>query len=252
MIETASLTHTTRLFAECTKLADIFWPTAYFSYQGDIAQVPWYFKKGRGESAQTDLTEPMEALMARMKSNTRNEIRRAEKAGCSFERVTDIDEFIEFYNAFCASKGLNDFVDRARLAKYKNLLLAKSVCEGKVLAMHATLLDPVDHIAVLILSCSQRLDEGVDRKLIGWGNRFLHYKELEFLKQEGYEKYDWSGVVTDPKSPLYSIGQFKLAFGGTVVDSWTLYSPLYILMHKAMQWLRKVRQCIKVGGCHAE
>ena len=247
MIETSSLTHTTRLFAEHTELSDMFWPTVYFSYQGDIARVPWYFKKEKGESAQTDLTEPMEAIMARMKSNTRNEIRRAEKAGCGFEIVTNIDEFIGFYNSFCHSKGLNDFVDRTRLAKYKNLLLAKSVCGGKALAMHATLLDPVGHVAVLILSCSQRLDEGVDRKLIGWGNRFLHYKELEFLKNEGYVKYDWSGVVTNPDSPLYSIGQFKLAFGGTLVDSWTLYSLAYSFCMRIRGLLMRIRRCLK--GC---
>ena len=242
MIEVRCLTHITRLFAKETSVFDIFFPVVYFSFAGDVAKVPWYYKKARGVSAQSDLTKTIDDIMAGIKSNTRNEIRRAEKEGCVFEFVDAIEEFVPFYNAFCDSKGLNDYTSYARLKKYKHLLLTKVTHNGQTLAMHANILDPVGRIGVLIMSCSQRLDAGVDKKLIGWGNRYLHFKELEYLKQEGYEVYDWSGVVTDPSSPLYSIGQFKLAFGGKVVDSWVLQSPLYAMLGKVRDAMLKLRR----------
>lgn len=229
MIEIRSKIHTTRIFADRVRRSDIFKLVCYFSYHGDIARVPWYYKRERGESAVSDLSKPIEAIVASMKANTRNEIRRAAKEGCKFDLVTKVEEFVPFYNAFCDSKGLNDRTSVARLSKYQNLLLTKVSHNGQVLAMHANVLDPVNKVALLILSGSQRLDAHADRKMIGWGNRYLHFKELEYLKSHGYKSYDWSGVVTDPQNPLYAIGQFKLAFGGDLVDSWVLQSPLYRL-----------------------
>lgn len=242
MIVVKSLTHITRLFAGSVCPSDICKLAVYFSYQGDLARVPAWYSKSKGYSARSDLTVSLDEMMAKMKSNTRNEIRRAMKEGCEFEIVKDIDEFVPFYNSFCTSKGLNDFVDRARLVKYKDILITKAMCKGETLAMHANILDPEGHLGVLILSCSQRLDAGVDKKLIGWGNRFLHYKELEYLKDRGYTCYDWSGVVIDPEDPLYSIGQFKLAFGGKLVESWTLKSPLYRLLEGVRNVLIKFRK----------
>ena len=174
-----------------------------------------------------------------MKSNTRNEIRRAEREGCRFEIDKDASDFIPFYNSFCDSKGFPDYVNARRLSKFKSLLITRVVCGDTVLAMHATQLDPVGKIALLILSGSQRLDVGANSKLIGWGNRYLHFKEIEWLKQQGYETYDWSGVCLDPNNPQHTIGQFKLSFGGEVVDSWTLKSPLYVLLEHARSVIRR-------------
>lgn len=242
MIEIKSKIHTVRIFADRVRLSDLFKLVCYFSYQGNVDMVPWYYSRKRGESATSDLRKPLNEIFANMKSNTRNEIRRAEKEGCKFELETDSETFVRFYNAFCDSKNLNDYTSISRLSKYRNLLLTKVMHDGHVLAMHANLLDPDSNTALLILSCSQRLDAGVDKRLIGWGNRYLHYKELEFLKDNGYETYDWSGVVTDPRDPLYSIGQFKLAFGGRVVDSWVLQSPLYCFFARIRNVVVKFRK----------
>lgn len=242
MIETKSAFHTVRLFATSLCWTDLVRVVLYCNYLGDKNSIPWYYFVEKGHSCQTDLTQSLEDLMAGMKSNTRNEIRRAIKEGCSFDVVSDVDEFIPFYNSFCKAKGLNDCVDRPRLLKYKNLLVTKSLHQGNALAMHANLLDPESHTALLILSCSQRLDAGVDKKMIGWGNRFLHYKDLEYLKSKGYTLYDWSGVCLDPNDERYSIGQFKLAFGGKIVDGWSLESPLHHVFSRFSGLLSSLRR----------
>lgn len=239
MIETKSITHTIRLFAKSLSWTDLFKVVMYCSYRGDKEKIPFYYFVDKGNSCQTDLRLSLEELMGKMKSNTRNEIRRAEREGCRFVIDKDASDFIPFYNSFCDSKGFPDHVSTRRLSKFKNLMISRVVCGDVVLAMHATQLDPVGKIALLILSGSQRLDSGANSKLIGWGNRYLHFKELEWLKQQGYETYDWSGVCLDPNNPQHTIGQFKLSFGGELVDSWSLKSPLYVLLENLRSFIKR-------------
>lgn len=241
MIETKSLSHTVRLFATSLCWTDLFKPVMYCSYHGDLKKIPFWYKKEKGHSCVTDLKLSLDELLGKMKSNTRNEIRRAEREGCAFAVEDGVQNFIPFYNSFCDSKGFADQVSEARLGKFKHLLVTKSMKGETVLAMHVTQLDPIGKTALLILSGSQRLDADADQKLIGWGNRFLHYKDLEWLKAQGYEIYDWCGVCLDPNDPRYSIGQFKLGLGGTVVESWTLRTPLYVFLERAHDLVRKLR-----------
>lgn len=233
MIEIKKTLFTHRLFADRLSWSDLFWPRCYFGYRGDSEKIPFYYHVTKGQTAVTDLTLTLDELLALMKSNTRNEIRRAIKEGCTFEAGHDYEAFIPYYNAFCESKGLGDRVYMDRLTRYKGdneLLITKALHEGTVLAMHATVVNRKHKLAYLILSCSQRLGAGADAKLIGWGNRYLHYKDFEKLKELGIEEYDWSGICTDPHDERYSIGQFKLSFGGKRIPSNTVASPLYVLL----------------------
>lgn len=232
MIETKSLTHTIRLFAERLSWLDLFRPVMYCSYRGDKDRIPGYYSIVKGHSCVTDLTQSLDDILKAMKSNTRNEIRRAEKEGCAFSVVEDVSEFIPFYNEFCKQKGFPDYVSATRLGKFQHIVVTKAVCKGETLAMHVTQLDPKEGVSLLILSGSMRLSEIVDRKLIGWGNRYLHFKDLEWLKARGYKVYDWSGVCLDPNDSRYSIGQFKLSFGGAIVESWSLKSPLFSFLER--------------------
>lgn len=241
MIEVKSRTHTIRLFADGIRRSDLFKLVLYCGYRGDPKRIPFYYTRHKGESCSTDLTLPMDEILALMKSNTRNEIRRAEREGCEFALVNSFAEFVPYYNGFCKDKGLNDYTSEARMGKYEKVLMTKVVHSGEVLAMHANILDEKSKTALLLYSCSRRLSENVDRKLIGWGNRYLHFKDLEYLKSAGYERYDWSGVCTDPNDPRFSIGQFKLSFGGVLIDSWTVKSPLYAKMEIVRNWLGRIR-----------
>lgn len=242
MIETKSLTHTVRIFASKLHWTDLFRIILYPGYRGDLMRVPKWYRIIPGHSCLTDLTQGMDDIMAAMKSNTRNEIRRAIKEGCVFEIVEDVREFIPFYNAFCASKGFPDYTNEARLKKFQHILITKAMHGDQVLAMHVNQLDESSRTALLILSGSQRLDGEVDKKLIGWGNRFLHYKELEYLKSLGYAAYDWSGICLDPNDARYSIGQFKLAFGGKLIESPSLMTPLYAMLERVRAKIIKYRR----------
>lgn len=45
----------------------------------------------------------------------------------------------------------------------------------------------------------------------------LHWQIIQDLKTQGFVKYDFWGVETDPKHPWYGFSKFKLGFGGQVV-----------------------------------
>ena len=241
MLEVKSVTHINRYFATRLSLVDVFRVIHYFNYLGDPRNIPFFYLKKTGVSCVTDLSMPMDDIMHSMKSNTRNEIRRAIKEGCIFEVSEDIKEFVLFYNSFCHDKKLNDFATIGRIKKFKDFLITKVLCQDTLLAMHVNILDPLEKRAFLMFSCSQRLVEGVDRKLIGWGNRYLHFKDLEYLKGLGYLMYDWSGICLNPNDCRYSIGQFKLSFGGIVTTPLMLRTPLYACLECVRNLVMKVR-----------
>ena len=227
MLEVNARFFKNRYFATGLSWLDIFTAVHYFNYLGDSSKIPWYYARKAGVSCVSDLTLGIEKIMASMKSNTRNEIRRAIKEGCEFRIDDDIDAFVPYYNDFCRSKGLDDYTSKARILKYKDILSTRVEHHGVALARHINILDKAGKNAFLMFSCSPRLDENVDRRLIGWANKFLHYKDLEWLVESGFEKYDWSGICLDKDDERYSIGQFKLSFGGEITRPLMLRTPLY-------------------------
>ena len=232
MLEVKSIFFRNRYFATKLSWLDIFRAIHYFNYLGDSEKVPWYYFKKVGVSCVSDLTLGIDKILTIMKSNTRNEIRRAIKEGCEFYIDDEIDAFVPYYNEFCRSKRLNDFTSKARILKYKDILSTRVEHDGKVLARHINILDKAGKNAFLMFSCSQRLDEQADRRMIGWANKFLHYKDLEWLVNAGFERYDWSGICLDVNDERYTIGQFKMSFGGSVTYPLMLRTPLYFMMER--------------------
>lgn len=231
MIEVKNKLYTQRFLAKNLSLSDFFKAVTYTIYEGDKAKIPFWYKKTEGHSASTDLKLSLDDIMMQMKSNTRNEIKRAIKEGCTFEYNYNYEEFVAFYKDFSLNKGLNDNMDIHTLAKYDKMIITIAKKDGKPLAMHATVINQKDKVAMLFYSCSHRFSEDTDRKLIGWANRYLHFKDLELFKEIGMERYEWHSVCMDKSRPAnYNIGQFKLSFGGELYPTISLKTPMFIFM----------------------
>ena len=232
MIEIKSKYHIQRLFCDFSKdlhLTDILRPVYLTGMVDDFndVKIPFYYTVERGNTAVTDLKKPLEALLNEMKSNVRNEIRRAEREGIQCEFGNWYDEFVPYYNAFCKGRGFNDSITKERLVKYEETLISRAVLYGSILAMHATVIDRNSGIAMLLFSCSRRFDDNADRQKIGWANRFLHYKDFEYLQSLGISIYDWAGIALSSSNPQHTIGQFKLSFGGKLTHTLVLTTPLF-------------------------
>lgn len=227
-----------RFYARKVSFGDIIIPTTYQHFEGKW--IPLFYRKVVRNTNVIELTQDMDVILANMKSNTRNEVRRAEREGCQCEFTDDAKDFVPFYNEFANEKGLDDTLTLRGITQYGRVCIGIAKHEGVVLSMHATALDLDAKKAMLLYSCSPRLEEGIDKKMIGWGNRLLHYKEFEYFKQVGMKEYDWNGVCLDPEQPeKYNIGLFKQAFGGVNKDNIWLYSPLYILLKRVEKFFRR-------------
>ena len=224
-----------RLYATKVSLLDIVVPATYQHYEGKC--IPPFYRKIVRNTNVIDLTQELDTILANMKSNTRNEVRRAEKEGCVCEFTEEGSIFIPFYNDFAKEKGLDDNLTFQGLSQYGNICIGIVKHNNIVLSMHATAFDMDFKKAILLYSCSPRLEEGIDKKMIGWGNRLLHFKEFEYFKQLGMLEYDWNGVCLDPEQiEKYNIGLFKQAFGGVNKENIWLYSPLY----RVLKYLERI------------
>lgn len=220
-----------RIYASKVSWLDFFVPATYQHFEGET--IPHFYKKEVRNTNVIDLSQDLVTILSNMKSNTRNEVRRAEREGCYCEFNENVSEFIPFYNNFAKEKGLDDTLTSQSLTQYGNICIGVAKHDDVILSMHATAFDMEKKKAMLLYSCSPRLADSVDKKMIGWGNRYLHFKEFEHFKQIGMAEYDWNGVCLDPEQvEKYNIGLFKQAFGGQNKENIWLYSPLYSLLKK--------------------
>lgn len=225
-----------KINANHVDFVDFFRPSQYNGFQGKI---PRFMKKDVRHTLVIDLTQTEDEIMQGMKSNTRNEVRRAIRENFFFEPVTNHDEFVEFYNEFAMEKNI-ETINKGHLHKYgENLLLFKSGVNGITMTMHASFIDNDLKQVALLYSASVRFGEGIDKKNVGFSNRFLHYMEFLKFKELGYKTYDFEGVCTDPEDKeRYPIGQFKSGFGGEDKNVVQLFSYPFVLA----MWLKNIIQ----------
>jgi hypothetical protein len=75
----------------------------------------------------------------------------------------------------------------------------------------------------------------------GYAAAFLHWEMMLYFKQEGYETYDWGGVVLDTNSPVYSITRFKASFGGKPARHFHYWCDFGVSPRTAL-WRKMIRR----------
>ncbi|MDD4817138.1 MAG: hypothetical protein PHI85_04115 [Victivallaceae bacterium] len=173
-------------------------------------------------SLYTDLTQDEDSLFSRIDKQTRYEIRRIAKDhphsayyGCREEIPQEhLKKFFDDYDDFATAKGL-DRIDRDELltmASQKILLLSTASLEEKVLASHTYVFDR--NKARLLNSVSMfRNSVQVSSSKIGMLNRWLHWSDMQYLKQNNLNFLDWGGINYD-NLEIANITKFKKEFGG--------------------------------------
>lgn len=216
--------------ATSVTLKDKLLLTQFNSFRGET---PFGMKSSIGHTILIDLTQSEEELMKDCKSNTRNEIRRAIREEFFFSEVTSLEEFLDFFNLFAEEKGI-DKITKEHLTQYGDkIVLFKSGKDNVTMTMHASAIDVEAGMAILLYSASARLRDNIDRKDIGFSNRFLHYKEFIEFKNRGLKTYDFNGICIDPEDKeRYSISQFKAGFGGKQTEVKWLFSYPFVVVSK--------------------
>jgi hypothetical protein len=207
--------------------ADAFSVAIYYQYIGK--RRPAFFLRQPFAAVQIDLAREEDVVLSEMQKNVRYKIRRAEKDGLSWEIGVDPKSFADFHEAFAHKRGIEG-VDISRLYSFgEALVLSRVVMGSQVLAQHAHLVDAAESRARMLYSSSARFD-GVDASLVGRANCWCHWKEMVHFRGLGIRTYDLGGYAANAtNSTLEGINEFKLGFGGNVVQEDHWLSPLYFL-----------------------
>lgn len=197
----------------------------------------WGYKRESMFTKIINLNIPKEELLAQCRKNTKYEVNRAENEGARFQIESDINIFADFYNSFAKLKNSpnvdlisdkNDIYYRLK----KNLVITKAVFENEILVMHSYIADNELKRIRLFKTASLYRHENYNMKksLIGRANRFLHYQDMIYFKNEGFESYDLGGYAFNTQDvELTKINEFKDSFGGKLVEESNYISlPLYI------------------------
>lgn len=192
-----------------------------------------FFIKKYFYTLHSDLTLTEESILKKFSSTIRNEINRSEREEYAFNSSELKEEFITIYNEFASQRGIAS-VTLEKLNDYKeNLVLTSSSINGVITAVHSYLVDFDNRRVRLLHSGTLRFSERIDRNMIARSNKFLHFKDMQKFKMEGFLIYDWGGIAyeTEDKA-LQGINKFKGSFGGELIKQKELSSLFYYLILK--------------------
>ncbi|HEY4760907.1 MAG TPA: hypothetical protein VIH42_10045 [Thermoguttaceae bacterium] len=176
---------------------------------------------------QVDLTQDAEQLFSGFKKETRYEARRALEKDAIVCEICDgrdpslVGTFYDFFDRFYRGKGLPT-IDRASNDLYVEagmfFLSRVRSPQGEDLVWHSYLL--CGNCVRLLHSASLFRESGESgfRSLVGRANRFHHWQDMLYFKQQGRRCYDFGGWYAGNTDQMkLGINKFKEEFGGQIV-----------------------------------
>lgn len=197
-----------------------------------------------------DLTNEPDELLAAMKKDTRNCIRRADsKDNLQYEwddnpQPDTLAEFSEFYDEFARSKGIPLVAGRDLPAYLKAGRLALSCIraeDGSMIVWHAVQVSEKRIRDIVRASTLREAPDPETRQMMGRANRYLTYRDLLKGKELGKTEYDvggWYPGTTDQS--LLRVNAFKEEFGGERVEEYDATQAL-TLKGKAFMLARRLK-----------
>lgn len=214
------------------RLKDVLGINVYWHVKKqDTAKVPAI--QFISHTVELDLHQDSETIQANFSKQIRQQARIAETEGINCTFQNDIDVFVEFFNDFARKKN-TDLVSRRRMEEFGDgITLSFALHNGEIMAAHSYLTDKEAGIVRHHHAATRRLDDQVDKNLIGRANKYLTVKNILYFKEQGYKTFDFGGYAKDTTNEsLKGINNYKLLFGGTVVESVNYFSYAYWLFKK--------------------
>jgi hypothetical protein len=177
-----------------------------------------------------DLNQSLDVLFNKINKNFRKDIQFCIKNNFEFNIVEDRNTFISFFNEFSEMKGLNKANTAVIESLREHSVITSASKDNDMMAMHFYLVDQNQKLVRCLYSATMRLRDDVDKKNVGKANKYLHFKEMEFFKNEGFEIYDFGGYNMDKNdTSLQGVNTFKERFGGELVEMYNHFSSLFYL-----------------------
>lgn len=201
----------------------------------------------RSETTHIHLTQDEENLRAAMSIRNLQMIERAEKEPYQvflYEEPTleNLRNFQKFYNQIAKEKRMEQISRRQMgifnlLAREKALLVTEVQSEcGQTLCYSLDVVHDKKAMSYYVATSNLFLKPEHLKQPIRYAHCFLLWHNLRYLKRRGYELYDMGELTND-----VAIREFKLGFGGQIVDVYSGYiaqSKLSALLLGVQRWRR--------------
>lgn len=203
-----------------------------------------------------ELCSPHLDIFNEFNRETRYEIRRCEKADSLFFDVNsnprnhDVVAFISFYQRFHQEKNLPNtetscafYLKTLNQFQEHNALVITSVMrqDQEPLCVHTYLVDGVRARLINSASIFRGADSGF-RSLVGRANRYLHWRDMLYFKEQGYKIYDLGGLSTEV---IDTVSSFKRSFGGYQVTEYINIYKSITIKGKLALWVDRNCQIIQ-------
>jgi hypothetical protein len=184
-------------------------------------------------TVELNLEQDTETINTNFSKQIRQQARIAETEGINCTYNNDIETFVEFFNDFARKKN-TDLVSIRRIQEFGDgIKLSFAMYNGEIMAAHSYLTDKETGIVRHHHAATRRLDDQIDKNLIGRANKFLTVKNIFYFKEQGYKTFDFGGYAKDTTNEsLKGINNYKLLFGGAVVECVNYFSYSYALFKK--------------------
>jgi lipid II:glycine glycyltransferase (peptidoglycan interpeptide bridge formation enzyme) len=180
-----------------------------------------------------DLELEKETIFANFSKANRQQIRKSEESGVVIEKGTDIEKFVTFFNDFAIKKGTFTTSKERILEKKDCLEISFASYEGNLLAAQSYIVDKDQKIVRHYQTANKRFEDTLNKNFVGQANKYLLVTNLMRFKEEGYKIFDFGGYVVDTADEsLLGINNYKIKFGGTIVECKDYYSVPYWLLKK--------------------
>jgi len=191
-----------------------------------------------------DLRKDLKDILSKMRSATRRNIRLAERRGIVVREGTE-QELSVFYRALMATANRQNFKEYPE--EYWNRFYKIFSAYGNAKILFATYKEEIVSTLLLV-----NFGDTVIYKKGGWTgnykdlhpNELLHWEAIQWAKSQGYQYYDFEGILPEvalaiqqegtlPKRYEATLTWFKLGFGGDI----TFYPGAFdIFYNPVLSW----------------
>ncbi len=195
----------------------------------------------RREPAYTKIIDiASENLYESLGKHNHHKIKQAKEGGVICSSTTDHEAYIAFHQKYIYDRNLSGLFSAKEVAMYGDALHLRvaSLNGTKPLVYHSYLLDKSLRRVRILTSVSSTREENLtndEKTLIANANRYLHYDDMLFFREQGFVHYDFGGYAyqTNDKS-MAGINYFKDSFGGLLAEE-SNYEPWLIYMAKHLK-----------------
>lgn len=175
------------------------------------------------------------------------EVRRAEREGVTTQildrALPRLEMWYKSMVAFHVSKNI-PHISRVSLERYaqSNLLQVTMGCVGNsVIVVHVYLFDADEPVLLASFPVREHLEQSaqLEGKFLGWANRYLHFRDIEFFKNLGCRSYSLGGMGNPPTPDNQGIIAFKSEMNPITREDYfgfVVLSPRLNAIYQVRKW----------------